>query len=523
MKILVAGGIYINDNTADIHPVGGFKIAQLIGTHSHHDVHLHTNFSTEENRISKAVKQSLRANGVSPKFSGKVSEGYGRLYRDDFISGSNLFETVKADSRLQKQMMAFDMFILTTDIAERDFRYLLAFARNNNIETHVFTCGEYPSRHQNVRTHEHTLHDVASGPPRPVYHEHLDDIRAILTGYGVIAQAPVEREADELPKSPLFDSGGFLLQFVGLALAALVIVGGGIFLLQSLTAQDAVYETDIDMGAAVDHEDCGTVQECKDLGDQYLAELDQYIDIQDEPDVFIENRTRNNLITYEVENFELTDPEYHNELPVGTEAEFVEIWEMFQRVIPNERITSVRSFNLFSDGEGNTLAYVDIQPEGTTLGVDIRDNSSRASQYRTLIHEYGHIHSLPAGDFTEGCGGTELDCLQDGTLMAAYIDRFWAQYGEEWIENKHKSQPEQEAFYNNNVNDFEVPYAALNPKEDYAVTFVSFITAPMPEDSSQLNDTKVMSFYEDPELVALRVDILNNLLAYEKERASDES
>lgn len=523
MRILVAGGIYINDSSNDIHPVGGFKTAQLIGTHSHHEVCLHTNFSTEENRISSAIKKRLRSQGVDPKFSGKVSERYGRLYDDGFTSGSNLFETVRADSRLNKKLMEFDTFILTTDIAERDFRYLLAFARNNNIETHVFTCGEYPNRHRDASTHEHMLHEAEEGAPRPNYHEHLDDIKAKLVDHNIIEHSPVERDTDEFPQSPLFDSGNFLLQFIGLAIIGLVIVGGGIFLLQNLTSQDDATDTDIDMNASVDHADCATVEECKDLGDEYLAELEQYIDIQDEPDIFIENRSRNNLITYDVEDFELTNPEYHNELPIGTEAEFTEIWNMFQTIFPQERISSVSGFNLFSDGEGNTLAYVDIQPEGTILGVDIRDNSNRAGQYRTLIHEFGHIHSLPAEDFIEECTGTELDCLQDNTLMSDYIDRFWAQYGEEWIENSYKSQPEKEAFYNNNINDFEVPYAALNPKEDYAVTFVSFITAPMPEDSSQLGDIKVMSFYEDPELVALRVDILKNLLAYEEERASDEA
>lgn len=529
MKILTAGGIYVNtEHARHIELAGGFKIAGLIGSHSRHDVYIHTNFSTEETKITSAVKKSLRSQGVDPRYAGKVSAAYGRISKEGFESGSNLYETVKADVRFRKKLEAFDLFILTTDIAERDFRWLLAFANNHQIETHVFTCGEYSIRSGGDMVHVHPLYDTeaedAERTPHPDYHAHSDTIKNILTAGGVIERAPVERTFTEQPKTPLYDAGRFIAQIAALAAAAALIIGGAVFLLQKLSGPGEEYETDIDWQAPVDHGGCATVEECRDLGDRYLRELGEYVDIQDEPHVFIENRNRYDYITYAVDDdFELVNAEHENELPIGTEEEFMEIWERFTAIIPGERITSVSHFNLFSDGEGNTLAYVDIQPEGTTLGVDIRDNTNRASQYRTLIHEYGHIHSLPAKDFTEGCGGTELDCLKDGTLMAEYTERFWSQYGEKWIENKFKSDPEKEAFFNNNAGDFYVPYQALNPKEDFAVTFVAFITGRIPQGEGQLKDVKVRAFYEDPDLVALRVDILENLLAYEKERASDEA
>lgn len=558
MKILTAGGIYINtEQTQHIELAGGFKIAGLIGSHSRHFVYIHTNFSTEETKITAAIKKSLRAQGVDPRYGGDVSAQYGRLHTDGFDSGSNLYETVRADERFRKKLEDFDLFIITTDIAERDFRWLMTLAHNHHIPTHVFTCGEYPVRHHRETVQVHELYDreaenradpdstseydninkipdatVLENPPeifqtrapRPAYHEHIDMIKDILHTAGIISASLVERTYREQPKTPLQDAGRFLAQIAGLAILAALIIGGGIFLLQKISGPGEEYETHIDWQAPVDHADCSTVEECRDLGDQYLTELGEYVDIQDEPHVFIENRSRYDFITYQVDDsLELTEPERENELPIGSEAEFKEIWERFTAIIPNERLTSISHFNLFSDGEGNTLAYVDIKVEGTTLGVDIRDNTNRASQYRTLIHEYGHIHSLPAEDFTDECIGTELDCLKDDTLMAEYTERFWSQYGDEWLENKFKSDPEKEAFFNNNINDFQVPYQALNPKEDYAVSFVSFITKPVPEGEAQLKDVKVRAFYEDRDLVALRVDMLKNLLEYEKGRASDET
>ncbi|WP_017548078.1 hypothetical protein [Salinicoccus carnicancri] len=520
MKILAAGGIYIDmENTDHIETAGGFKIASLIGRYSRNETHIHTNFSTEETKITGAVKKSLHADGVDTRRAGKVSAAYGRLYDSGFDAGSNNYETVKSDRRYGHWFRDADVFVLSTDIAERDFRVLMAVANNNDIETHVFTCGEYPVTGRRGNVHIHALDGTEH--KKPDYHNQLDAIMAVLAGAGIIGRTPVERGPDDMPGTALHDAGRFFLQIVSLAVAAALVILSGMMLLE-LGGPGEEYETDIDWQQPVEHADCATIEECKETGDRYLDDLSEYIDIDEEPHIFIENRSRTDYITYRVDDeLRLADPAHENTLPVGTEEEFREIWDMFTAIIPPERLATVTGFDLFSDGEGNTLAYVDIQTDGTTLGVDIRDNTSRAAQYRTLIHEYGHIHSLPAGDFTDGCG-TELDCLERDALLGAYIERFWSQYDEKWLENKYKSDPEKEAFFNNNAEDFYVPYQALNPKEDYAVTFTAFITGTMPE-TSRPADVKVRSFYEDPDLAALRVDILKNLLAYEEERASDET
>src|SRR5699024_443089 len=481
------------ENREHTEAAGGFKIASLIGRHSRHEICIHTNFSTEETKITGAVRETLHQDGVDTRRAGKVSAAYGRLYDTGFDAGSNNYETVKSDRRFVHWFRDADVFVLSTDIAERDFRVLMAVANNNDIETHVFTCGEYPAASRRENVHIHTLEDTDD--PKPGYHNRIDDIKAVLHDAGIIRQMPVERTREERPKTALHDAGRSVLQIAALALAAALITGGGIFLLQQLSGPGEVRGTDINWQQPVDHPDCATIEECKQLGDRYLDALSGYIDIDEEPHISIANRSRTDYIAYRVDDdLKLSGPEHENALPVGTEEEFREIWDRFTAIIPPDRLTTVTGFSLFSDGEGNTLAYVDIRPGGTTLGVDIRDNASRAAQYRTLIHEYGHIHSLPAEDFTEGCGGTELDCLKDDTLLGDYIGRFWSQYGEKWLENKYKSEPEKEAFFSNNPEDFYVPYQALNPKEDYAVTFTAFIAGTMPETDSRLKDIKVRAF-----------------------------
>src|SRR5699024_12634852 len=94
MKILAAGGIYIDtENTEHIETAGGFKIASLIGRHSRNEICIHTNFSTEETKITDAVKKSLGADGVDTRRAGKVSAAYGSLYDTRFDSVRNIYVT----------------------------------------------------------------------------------------------------------------------------------------------------------------------------------------------------------------------------------------------------------------------------------------------------------------------------------------------------------------------------------------------------------------------------------------------
>lgn len=559
MQVLVCGGTYVhsavNTSTEDspqMRLVGGALLSTMIAAYSNHDVTLHTNFSTEEQKITKSYQQMLRDHYVSPNTVSKVSSLYGRIEDGRLISGTNMFETSDMITRSDKYH-AFDVFVITTDISERDFRMLSRFAYEHGIKTFVITSQEYPipvvyngttviklpvdgdealivhtegekspvlSEQPDGAVYYKRYQNVESDTHLPVYHEYLDDIKNALHQAGIIEASKVKRYSKK-PWSQPQKLWRFILQLVA---AALIITGIGLTVLYAfdLFGGTNEYDTFVDDSTAVEHSECGTVGECRALGDSYLQELEDYINILDEPHVFFENRTRTTFVDYSVDDdLNLDTRTESNPIPVGSESDYTEIWERFSTIFPDEYLTDINTFRLFSDGEGNTLAYVEISEGGITLAVDIRDNASLAAEYRTLIHEFGHIYSLRPDDFDPACeDGTDLNCINEGTIMADYVERFWSQYGDNWLENSHKSPFEREAFYNNNITDFHVPYQATNAKEDYAVTFLRFIIEPMPdENSSQLKDVKVRSFYEDPELVALRTDILYQLLALEKERA----
>ena len=507
MAVLTAGGIYINKENM---LTGGHLISAAAAQFTYEEVYIHTNFSSEQTALTSRLKESLRNKGVNHRNSESVSAPYGVIADETFTGNSNIYNTFNQKVKYLKKI---DKVILTTDIGERDFRYILNFARRNNLKTLVFTCGEYIPQHIDE---ENLIILEDTGVPN--YHAHINKIKKILTAQAFISST--EALDRDIPESGAERSGRTAVQLLLLAALIVLLFTGGFKLLETISSDGTPLEADINWDLEVAHQECSTVETCAELGDEYLKELKTYVNLQDEPHIFFENRTRTTFINYEIEDYELAGSEMENPLPFGEEETFTAMWDIFQYVFPHRYLEDINEYRLFSDGEGNTAAYVSIKNDGTVLAMDVRDNTHKASQYRNLIHEFGHIYSLPIEDFDESCGSTELSCAKEGTIINNHRERFWSQYDESWHENTEKSRLQTEGFYNNNITDFYVPYQATNVKEDYAITFMKFITEKIPVNSSQLRDVKVQSMYEDAELVALRVDILKSFVQLEKERAT---
>ncbi|CDZ99225.1 hypothetical protein BN1048_00352 [Jeotgalicoccus saudimassiliensis] len=506
MAILAAGGIYKHKNML----TGGHLISALAAAYTYDEVFIHTNFSSDETTLTSWLKESLRQNGVTYSSSRSVSEPYGEMDEHGFTVNSNVYDTF---NQKDKYLNSIEQVILTTDIGERDFRYILNFARRNHLKIIIFSCGEYLPRNVDVADII-TLEE--SGIPN--YHLYADTIKNILADRGIISR---KHAADRnIPETAVKRTGRTVMQLFVLAAVIVLVFTGGFKLLEYISSDRALFEADISWNQEVMHDDCDTVKTCAALGDEYLEELKSYVDLQDEPYIFFENRTRTTFINYEISDFNITGSEKVNPLPFGKEEMFTEMWDAFRYVFPRRYIRDINEYRLFSDGEGNTAAYVSIRGDGTVLAMDVRDNTHKATQYRNLIHEFGHIYSLPIEDFDESCSSTDISCAKEGSVINNHRERFWSQYDEHWHENSEKSTLQVEGFYNNNVTDFYVPYQATNVKEDYAITFMKFITEKIPANSSQLRDVKVQSMYEDAELVALRVDILKSFVQFEKERAT---
>lgn len=507
MSLLLVTGLYKQE---DGRFVGGYSIAELLSQFTNDDIHLHTNFSTTEYNQTRIIKKQLRQQGIITDYAKSVAVDYGTLYADTFHAGSNLFETFKNNEKYLKNI---NQIILTTDINERDYRVVKNFAVNHKIPITVFTCNEFK-----IRNAENMSIVEVDDSGLPNYHLHKEKIIKHLQQNNIIDTKRVKHR--NLPPTKINKAGKNILQLIFIGLGLFLVAYFGFLLMDRLSGTESHIESNIEWSQSIDHPDCQTVLECKALGDSYLDELSTYIDFGDEPHIFFENRSREYFIDYQVEGTELTDITVKGDLPADNEGEFIDLWHTLTRVFPEQYLDAIHTYRLFSDGEGNTAAFVSIERDGTTLGIDVRDNLDKPSKYRNLIHEFGHLYSLPIDDFTNDCDTTDLNCLKENTILDDFRNRFWSQYDEQWHENSGKSQAQIEGFYNNNVTAFYTPYQATNVKEDYAITFMQFITYKIPSNSSQLRDVKVQSMYENDDLVVMRVNILEAFLQLEKERAS---
>jgi hypothetical protein len=286
---------------------------------------------------------------------------------------------------------------------------------------------------------------------------------------------------------------------------------------------------------------------CPSPIEEILNTVTATVHIEERPDeMFQEAGGGVSLISYEVEDDTITDP-HIDAVPDELEderddrAKHAEIWEYFASLIPTEKRGFISEFSLFTDGPGNHLGGVSYSfpdPEQWGLHVDILDAESYPDLTYTLIHEHGHLLTLnaeqvvPSEDVfklpenkaiysreSAACQQyfTGQGCSEPASYINQFFTRFWPYLYEEW-EQINLEEDEQdrsillEDFYRTYADQFVSEYAATSPAEDIAESWAFFILSPKPEPNSIANE-KILFFYEYPELVELRTQILTNICA----------
>jgi hypothetical protein len=168
--------------------------------------------------------------------------------------------------------------------------------------------------------------------------------------------------------------------------------------------------------------------------------------------------------------------------------------------------------------------------------VDIVDSDDKLDLTYTLIHEYAHLLTLGPNQVTpsmavfnnpddndiyyeeasacpvyfpgEGCSNRD-------SYINAFFNRFWADIHEEWqdinlIEDDDEYYEALDNFYYDYEGRFLTDYAATNPEEDIAEAFSFFVLSPRPGWST-IAEEKILFFYDYPELVRLRDEIISGI------------
>jgi hypothetical protein len=257
------------------------------------------------------------------------------------------------------------------------------------------------------------------------------------------------------------------------------------------------------------------------------------------PDVYAENQANINLVQFDVqgdkllERHELWVPQEFRTYQEQQPAE-ASIWHFYIGVIPANLRSEVNKLMVFTDGESNVLAWVDqdpYQPEHWTVGFDLIDAQNPLNLTESLIHETGHLITLNTDQVTFGyysglqnepqCPQFVLEegCSKPKSYLNLFYKKFWVKMFDEWVKQVQQSDstdaPEEIVyrFYLKYRNNFITDYAATNIKEDMAESFEYFVLHAKPRGKNTA-EQKVVFFYQFPELVEARQQMIQGLCAY---------
>lgn len=256
----------------------------------------------------------------------------------------------------------------------------------------------------------------------------------------------------------------------------------------------------------------------------------------------LEELGENEIITYRVSGNEIGSPVKtavtrdllpYQEDTVTHEA----IWVYFANLIPLEQRTYVTKYAIFTDGPENVYAAVmqdNDNPLNWVLAIDIVDATNQEELTYSLIHEFGHLLTLNSAQVNldpalfyeadnealyEAASAACLTyfpgegCSRPNSYINLFFDRFWSDLEEEiWeleaIEDEEEYQDALYDFYERYADQFVTDYAATNVAEDIAESWTAFVLQPRPTGQS-IAEEKVLFFYEFPELIQLRSEIVS--------------
>lgn len=262
-----------------------------------------------------------------------------------------------------------------------------------------------------------------------------------------------------------------------------------------------------------------------------ILEISPYKDLTDEVK---SGSTDYELATYPVNGNELGDIETlwaPKEYKIFQEDQDTHrrIWNYFTAVIPTEMRKRVDEFIVFTDGPRNRLAYVKPTSDDTqtwAIAFDILDSDYPPYLTETLVHEVGHLVTIDAAQLdtdnhsASACKTFLLPegCSTKDSYISQFYKRFWPGLTDEWSEMEAAHSEAEyrilvENFYRRHSNEFVSSYAATSPIEDIAESWAVFVLTPKPEEKS-VADEKVLFFYDFPELVTYRQQIIQGLCSY---------
>jgi len=245
------------------------------------------------------------------------------------------------------------------------------------------------------------------------------------------------------------------------------------------------------------------------------------------------------LVIYQVSGDQISDPNFldvpENLKPLQADtASQQRIWDYFVRIIPADNRANLTEYKIMTDGTGNNrLAQVQNEvtwdqnstAEKWSLQVDLADFANERKFTAVLLHEFGHILTLNINQLdnqldADSCPRYFRDpgCSEPDSYLQLFFERFWTGIYDEWRVVASQSDPAAvksglDTFYQAHPGDFVSPYDVTAVYEDLAESWTHFILSPKP-DGDTVAEQKVNFFYEFPELVQIRSELIGRMCSY---------
>jgi hypothetical protein len=222
------------------------------------------------------------------------------------------------------------------------------------------------------------------------------------------------------------------------------------------------------------------------------------------------------------------------------------LWDYVVEIVPESVLSLLTNFAVYTDRQDvKSTMQASYSPPYQSLRVDLFDLGGTSSMTQSLIHETGHFITINTSQIkymvsSWGSGFNALNdlesfrraqkdcsyiydyghCAAPGSYLDLFYIKFWKErhnyeaylIGRTADHGKDTSQLT-EQLLKDYPDEFLSSYAATNVNEDIAVSFERFVLGPKPFDDS-IAHQKVLFFYEFPELVVFRQQVIQNICDY---------
>ncbi|MBB6453771.1 hypothetical protein HNQ94_002222 [Salirhabdus euzebyi] len=302
----------------------------------------------------------------------------------------------------------------------------------------------------------------------------------------------------------------------------------------------------VDVHTEYKHDTClGENIPCEELGGQFIDSLGNERNMILEgffPEEEYKAQDFEPIISYLVRGKEIVEPITETDNPSFNEiiqdtVYHEEIWSIVDNIIPVEKRDMLEVLILYTDGEQNELASVEpmeSDPRKWILNIDVMDVDNKYNFVNTIVHEYGHLLTLndtqintindpylkennPAlfEELQTTCSSyfTDYGCSKETAYISAFYKQFWEHDLEEvweWIDPYNEFDVYQ--FYLEHEDHFLHDYAATSIYEDIAESWTYFVFSDRIDHPTYVWEEKVNFFYQYPELVEIRAEILKSVV-----------